>query len=64
MSGNSGIDCVQCGLPIPLKRLLAMPLAEFCVKCQPEPRLLTDVDVPDAMAVVEVDLSEVYGWGR
>jgi DnaK suppressor protein len=27
-------DCLECGEPIPLKRLLAQPAAELCVVCQ------------------------------
>ena len=27
-------DCLECGEPIPLKRLLAQPAAELCVACQ------------------------------
>lgn len=34
-SGTYGI-CGGCGCPIPQARLLAMPTARFCVKCQAE----------------------------
>jgi len=27
-------DCLECGTPIPIKRLLAQPAAELCVACQ------------------------------
>jgi DnaK suppressor protein len=27
-------DCLECGEPIPIKRLLAQPAAELCVACQ------------------------------
>ena len=28
--------CVECGTKIPLRRLRAMPLTEYCIKCQIE----------------------------
>jgi len=27
-------DCLECGTPIPIKRLLAQPAAELCLACQ------------------------------
>jgi DnaK suppressor protein len=27
-------DCLECGAPIPIKRLLVQPAAELCVACQ------------------------------
>jgi DnaK suppressor protein len=32
-SGDYG-ECVNCGEPIPEKRLAAMPWARYCIKCQ------------------------------
>lgn len=29
-----GRDCVDCGLPIPVQRLRAVPLAIRCIQCQ------------------------------
>ncbi|SUT89849.1 DnaK suppressor protein [[Actinobacillus] rossii] len=29
-----GRDCVDCGLPIPIQRLRAVPLAIRCIQCQ------------------------------
>ena len=29
-----GRDCVDCGLPIPIQRLRAVPLAVRCINCQ------------------------------
>ena len=58
------MTCLSCGIEIPAARRAAMPLAEFCVECQPEPPPIRPEQIPDAMAEVEIDLSEVYGWGR
>lgn len=58
------MTCLTCGTEIPPERRAAMPLAEFCVKCQ----TLDDVPpirpehVADAMAESPIDLSEM--WGR
>lgn len=30
----SGRDCIECGLPIPIQRLRAVPFAVRCICCQ------------------------------
>lgn len=30
----NGRDCIECGLPIPIQRLRAIPLAVRCICCQ------------------------------
>ena len=63
MSADSGIDCVGCGLPIPLKRLLAMPLAELCVDCQTRQDVppIRPEQIPEAMADVEMEADQIWG---
>lgn len=57
------MTCLTCGVEIPPARLRAMPLAEFCVRCQ----ALDDVPpirpehVADALAESEIDLSARRG---
>lgn len=33
-SGPAGVDCIDCGVPIPPARRRAMPAARRCVECQ------------------------------
>lgn len=55
------MTCLTCGVEIPPERVAAMPLAEFYVACQPEPKPIRPEQVPEAMAVVEIDLREMLG---
>ena len=58
------MTCVSCGGEIPPERLRAMPLTEFCVECQAADDVppITPDRIPEAMATVEIDPSEM--WGR
>lgn len=56
--------CQRCRTPIPEKRLLAKPDAQYCVRCQSKfDRRVRPEDVGDAMAELgEITPSEI--WGR
>ena len=56
------MTCLSCGIEIPAARRAAMPLAEFCVECQPEPPPIRPEQIPDAMAEPgEIELGEAWG---
>ena len=54
------MTCIGCGIEIPAARLRAMPLAEFCVACQPEPKPIRPEQIPDAMAEAEIEAGQLW----
>jgi RNA polymerase-binding transcription factor DksA len=53
---------LTCGVEIPPERLRAMPLAEFCVKCQPKTPLKMTPLIREALAEPEISAAEA--WDR
>lgn len=56
------MTCLTCGVEIPPERRAAMPLAEFCVRCQAKDDVppIGLEHVPDAMAESEIEPGQMW----
>ncbi len=58
------MTCLTCGVEIPPERRAAMPLAEFCVKCQPPTPLVITSRIHEAMAEAEIEPGDLWPRSR